>query len=63
MSDYPPTMPPNAQDELAMAAYELQVAEHDQELRDRGVPSSGLLRALALSHGLDVDSVPWSERK
>ena len=54
-----PTAPPSIQDERALA-YAQTVAEHDRALRDRGSPSSGLLRALALSFGRDVDAVPWS---
>ncbi len=46
-----PTLPPTIDDERAFA-FATRVALHDRELEERGVPSGGLLRALALSYGL-----------
>ncbi len=46
-----PTNPPGLADELALQ-FAARVGAYDRELEERGVPSGGLLRALALSYGL-----------
>jgi hypothetical protein len=53
-----PTAPPTIDDDRALEVSRV-IAEHDEALRNRGVDSSNLLRALALGEDFAAESFDW----